>query len=632
VNPFSVSNGVLDITASPGSNPLGLAYNSGVISTQGDFTQTYGYFEMRAELPQGAGMWPGFWLLSADQVWPPEIDALEAFGAPNAHGEGGANQMHYAVHALNPQQNDGGWATIPGNIYTAYHTYGVDWEADFITYYVDGQQVGRVTTPAEAHKPMFLLANLAVGGTWPGLATGETGQMQIDYIRAYSTDPTTHAVALQTVSSLDGIDTTPYGTTTATGTVSRPGTLTLHVSEDAWNGNAQFNVFVDGHQVGGTQTITASHALGQWQDITLTGAFGTGAHTIDVSFINDGWGGNSTLDRNMYVQSIDINGQHILGTTALHAPDAGKGALHDTSAAVFLNNGTGEFLSTAATTGTSSSTGTTQPVSSDKLVLHVSEDAWNGNAQFTVSVDGHQIGGTQTITANHGLGQWQDIALTGDFAPGVNHTVAVTFLNDGWGGTSALDRNMYVQYVDINGEHILGTSETGAPDAGKAALHDTNAAVFLNNGTASFAATGTPTTPMSTMTLHVSEDAWTGDAQFIVSVDGHQLGGVQTATASHALGQVQDITFTGDWGALGPSKVDITFLNDGWGGSSTLDRNLYVQSLDINGVHFAGDTALHAPDAGKGALHDATAAVFLNDGTAEFAINHTAPAADYWHV
>ena len=71
MNPFHQHGGVLDITATPGSNPLGLAYNSGVISSQNSFSQLYGYFEIRADLPVGKGLWPTFWLLPVDHSWPP---------------------------------------------------------------------------------------------------------------------------------------------------------------------------------------------------------------------------------------------------------------------------------------------------------------------------------------------------------------------------------------------------------------------------------------------------------------------------------------------------------------------------------------------------------------------------------
>jgi hypothetical protein len=64
-NPFSDADGVLTISttpAAPGSNPYNLPYDSDLITTYGSFHQLYGYFEVRAELPAGTGLWPGFWL------------------------------------------------------------------------------------------------------------------------------------------------------------------------------------------------------------------------------------------------------------------------------------------------------------------------------------------------------------------------------------------------------------------------------------------------------------------------------------------------------------------------------------------------------------------------------------------
>jgi beta-glucanase (GH16 family) len=112
-----------------------------------------------------------------------EIDIMEAFGAPNRFGEGGSNQIHWATH-FNLSSDTGGWATVPGDIYTGWHTYGVDWEPNTIIWYFDGRQIAKVATPATANSPMYIIANLAVGGNWPGPAGGDTAHMGIDYIRA----------------------------------------------------------------------------------------------------------------------------------------------------------------------------------------------------------------------------------------------------------------------------------------------------------------------------------------------------------------------------------------------------------------------------------------------------------------
>ncbi|TGR60515.1 1,3-1,4-beta-glycanase, partial [Mesorhizobium sp. M2D.F.Ca.ET.223.01.1.1] len=56
VHPFSIDNGVLTITAAQASadiKPLinNYEYTSGLLTTHDSFSQTYGYFEMRADLP-----------------------------------------------------------------------------------------------------------------------------------------------------------------------------------------------------------------------------------------------------------------------------------------------------------------------------------------------------------------------------------------------------------------------------------------------------------------------------------------------------------------------------------------------------------------------------------------------------
>ena len=108
-------------------------------------------------------------------------------------------------------------------------------------------------------------------------------------------------------------------------------------------------------------------------------------------------------------------------------------------------------------------------------------------------------------------------------------------------------------------------------------------------------ATTVPAAAPRTLVLTASEDAWRGDAQFTVKVDGVQVGGVNTVTASRGDGRSQDFTFNGNW-AAGPHRVSVEFLNDAYGGTPSTDRNLYVEGLDFGGAHHGGAT-IHAGSA-----------------------------------
>jgi beta-glucanase (GH16 family) len=187
---ITATSGVLTISATPSPNQP-LPYTSGLITTQYSFSQTYGYFEIRAQLPAGAGLWPAFWLLPADTSWPPEIDAMEAFGDINvANGEGGRTMIHYASHTPPDNQICGAWYDTGVDVTAGFHTYGVDWEPSGITYYFDGTPYASCPANPAANKPFYILIDLAVGGvgSWPGVPSATNtwpAEMKIDYVRAY---------------------------------------------------------------------------------------------------------------------------------------------------------------------------------------------------------------------------------------------------------------------------------------------------------------------------------------------------------------------------------------------------------------------------------------------------------------
>jgi len=354
-NVYSVSNGVLSMGIKPTPADVSGAVNNtpflaGELTTHRTFSQTYGYFETSAKLAAGAGVESAFWLLPEDGSWPPELDAMEVLGnspttlVTTSHSSSGTT----------PQ-----WATVPDTT-QGFHTYGVDWEPDKITWYFDGKQMAQTATPSDMNKPMYMLLDTMTGtsGSWVGAPkAGTTSQMQVNYVRAYAAKPDLSAGGSPAPSGPS--ITPPASPPPTTAPLPATDTLQLSLSEDAWQGDAQCVVTVDGKTLGGTVTVTASHARGQSQTVSLSGQWGPGAHDVGVQFINDAWGGTAATDRNLYVNGVTLDGQAAPGTPITQ-----------------YANGTAHVATGAS-----------------PLVLQLSEDAYQGDAQFTVSVDGKTLGG-----------------------------------------------------------------------------------------------------------------------------------------------------------------------------------------------------------------------------------------------
>ena len=314
IKPWSVSNGVLNLTAAP--TPAGMAsqingyqYTSGQITTSKSFSQTYGYFEMRAQLPAGQGLWPAFWLLPENGGWPPELDAMEVLGND-------PTRLYTTVHYNSDNESQSQGETV-ANMSSGYHTFGVDWEPDYITWYFDGQQVYKVATPAQMTganaSPMYMIANLAVGGGWPGNANASTpfpATMKIDYIRAYQSGAAPGGSSSGGASS--GGSSSTGGSSSSTGG-SSSGTSQTVGSSTSWSSQTLTAPNDNGtHLVGGNAAdiLIASHGAD-----TLTG--GAGADTFKFGVIPSSAGhvtdftpGVDKIDLSALFQQVGYHGKY----------------------------------------------------------------------------------------------------------------------------------------------------------------------------------------------------------------------------------------------------------------------------------------------------------------------------------
>lgn len=172
--PLTVTDGVLSITARRLPDELrpaarGMPYLSGLLNTHRRFSFLYGTVEVRAKLPAGQGVWPAVWMLPEKLGWPPEIDVLELLGQDPATLQVTAHSG-IGVPAGQGSRKSGA-AVRPldgGDLTRDFHLYAVHWGPERIVWSFDGRPVFETETPADLHQPMFLLVNLALGGSWAG--------------------------------------------------------------------------------------------------------------------------------------------------------------------------------------------------------------------------------------------------------------------------------------------------------------------------------------------------------------------------------------------------------------------------------------------------------------------------------
>jgi beta-glucanase (GH16 family) len=188
-----ISGGNLVVTAVKKSDG---SYTSARLKTQGLFSQQYGRFEARIKIPAGQGMWPAFWMLGNNITtagWPTcgEVDIMENIGKVPATNYG-------SIHApsASGEVSLGGEYDASVKLSDDFHVYALEWEPGMMRFYVDSTLYESHRTADFAsssswvfdQQPMFIIMNVAVGGSWPGAPDSTTSfpqQMLVDYVRVY---------------------------------------------------------------------------------------------------------------------------------------------------------------------------------------------------------------------------------------------------------------------------------------------------------------------------------------------------------------------------------------------------------------------------------------------------------------
>jgi beta-glucanase (GH16 family) len=200
----SVSGGYLHLTITQSTTPFTCSdpdssfsteYSAGMVSTDNLFSQTYGAFEVNAELPPSiiTGLQETLWLYPQNLTygaWPAsgEIDFAEFYSEFPALD---VPFIHY-----NPASGGAGDTALCPMDPTTFNTYGVDWQPGSIKIYVNGVEcfndtpdpASPLTSPQPFDQPFFIALTQAIGGGTNAPLAGLTSFPEttlIDWVRAW---------------------------------------------------------------------------------------------------------------------------------------------------------------------------------------------------------------------------------------------------------------------------------------------------------------------------------------------------------------------------------------------------------------------------------------------------------------
>lgn len=200
-------DGVLNIQGKRMSEPVikggKREFSTGYIDSIGKFSQKYGRWEMRAQLPltkgNAKGIWPAFWLRPDGAKTGGEIDIMEAYGTPHSantkfdpfnRSEG---TLHYDQTGKSKTNS---WIPTT-DLSGGYHTWAFEWTPTGMTWLFDGKPfktVARAGNAAyekafETSAKFHIRLNMQYGSPYwgmPNSTTKDLAAFKVDYVRAWA--------------------------------------------------------------------------------------------------------------------------------------------------------------------------------------------------------------------------------------------------------------------------------------------------------------------------------------------------------------------------------------------------------------------------------------------------------------
>lgn len=184
----SVSDGCLHIKVLTKNGK----HYTGMVSTEGKFENTFGFYEARMKFHDAPATWSDFWLYHprmVDSDTGIEIDILEhrqydKFYRPIWYG------INHTIHWDGYAKNHKCWSAFPNwGRNEEFHTVGLRWDEAGYQFFVDGYETSRGQAPVVA-LPLFIIFSTEIethgwAGDVPADGYSERETLAVDWVRVY---------------------------------------------------------------------------------------------------------------------------------------------------------------------------------------------------------------------------------------------------------------------------------------------------------------------------------------------------------------------------------------------------------------------------------------------------------------
>ena len=160
------------------------------IDSYPSFFGTYGYYEIRAKMAKAVAGNCAFYLQNGDtmdETKPAsagaEIDIMESMRYGVEHQGSVENNIHY-YDSNGHQRLHARWVVVDDDMYDEFHTYGMKWDEEGYTFYVDGKEC-RSTDFGLSRSPEYIVLDIMMRDFKTQKIEGDSADFVVDYVRVY---------------------------------------------------------------------------------------------------------------------------------------------------------------------------------------------------------------------------------------------------------------------------------------------------------------------------------------------------------------------------------------------------------------------------------------------------------------